>query len=445
MKNSKHYSKSWFASLAMIMFSFYSFSATYTTIADGAWGNTTDVWSLDGISPCGCTPGNNSGGNDITVNHIISTTINLDITGGSTLTVTVSGELSGANRITINASTINIYGNVSISKLGFEAGSIGNVVGAILSLSNRVTIDGSVLTIDGGLLYLSGGNLSEIQSTGTLNLINGSRVNLAAGNLRNDGTLFIDGDCCVSTSGNWVNEATGNVTGTGSAMTSAGNMTNNGTWDVNINWCSAGSDTGMPTAENCAAANTICDGIVLPIELIGFDAEIVNDYSAEIAWSTASETNNDYFIITKSCNGLNWDEIDRVNGAGNSTQLEEYFILDRDLGFGTSFYRLIQVDNDGTETYSDVVSVNNNNTGNNILIYPNPSVGADHITISNLDLNANSLSIVNTFGKTVFHQIIEDNTTTVSFPITGLNAGIYFVRAEDENGVMSHDRLIISK
>lgn len=96
--------------------------------------------------------------------------------------------------------------------------------------------------------------------------------------------------------------------------------------------------------------------IALPIELVNFSAnKFKNDVM--VSWRTASEINNDYFVIERSFDGHHFTPIARIDGAGNSTHTIDYKIEDKDYVNGVNYYKLIQTDYNGDETISDIVSV----------------------------------------------------------------------------------------
>lgn len=98
--------------------------------------------------------------------------------------------------------------------------------------------------------------------------------------------------------------------------------------------------------------------IALPIELISFSGRNINN-SNLLEWSTASEINNDYFLLERSEDGYNWDEISRIGGAGNSTQILHYKYNDLSYNDLVNYYRLSQVDFDGQSETFKVISINN--------------------------------------------------------------------------------------
>lgn len=112
------------------------------------------------------------------------------------------------------------------------------------------------------------------------------------------------------------------------------------------------------------------NGNPLPIELLSFDA-VATTNNITIFWSTASEENNDYFVIEKSKDCSLWNEIDRIDGAGNSQTIIHYSTVDTDPWIGISYYRLTQVDYDGNYETFGAIALGFYET--NLLIYPNPA------------------------------------------------------------------------
>lgn len=98
---------------------------------------------------------------------------------------------------------------------------------------------------------------------------------------------------------------------------------------------------------------------VLPIELVNFVGDYrdgINPY-INIIWSTASETNNEYFLLEKSYNGYSWENNHIESGDGNSLVLKTYNYKDYKIKSGTVYYRLSQTDFDGNREYLKVIAV----------------------------------------------------------------------------------------
>ncbi len=113
----------------------------------------------------------------------------------------------------------------------------------------------------------------------------------------------------------------------------------------------------------------------LPIELYSLYAQCVDNNSVKLEWSTVSETNNDYFALWKSYDGINFESIGQVGGAGNSNSYLEYeFLYNEYNAESTIYYKLQQVDYDGNFSYSDVIYLDCNTENKKYVIIPNPSI-----------------------------------------------------------------------
>ncbi|MBI2271148.1 MAG: T9SS type A sorting domain-containing protein [Bacteroidetes bacterium] len=97
-------------------------------------------------------------------------------------------------------------------------------------------------------------------------------------------------------------------------------------------------------------------GSPLPIELIIFEAK-PNNKSVDLHWETATEINNDYFTIERSVDGVHFEELMKVKGAGNSSTSLNYYTEDNNPVNGLSYYRLKQTDYDGKSQYSGIVNI----------------------------------------------------------------------------------------
>ncbi|MEZ4980276.1 MAG: hypothetical protein R2769_01560 [Saprospiraceae bacterium] len=108
--------------------------------------------------------------------------------------------------------------------------------------------------------------------------------------------------------------------------------------------------------------------LALPIQLLSFSAKNIENFTA-LEWSTATELDNEVFIIEKSVDGKNYEVIGKVDGAGNSNTIINYFFVDENKSKGLAYYRLKQVDFDGTYEYSAIVSVFNDPKDPNVKVY----------------------------------------------------------------------------
>jgi len=163
----------------------------------------------------------------------------------------------------------------------------------------------------------------------------------------------------------------------------------------------------------------------LPVELIAFELVCENN-TVQFSWSTNSEHNNSHFLIEGSQDGQNWDESGIVNGVGNSSDLNRYSFESR---VEFDYYRLVQVDYDGTRKEYPAKSVICNNEY--IVVFPNPTT--DLITI-NSEASISSIAIYNAFGKKVKDVLITEQMTQLEVDLSEQAPGIYFFSVATKAG-----------
>ncbi len=177
------------------------------------------------------------------------------------------------------------------------------------------------------------------------------------------------------------------------------------------------------------------NGSPLPISLINFDAQPVLE-NIELTWTTASETNNDYFKIERSIDGINFASFALIDGAGNSNTILNYKAMDFEPYEGLSYYRLMQIDFDGKFEYSDVKAVNfiKPAQGENWSVYPNPSnLNGINLTTAALKSEFINLSLCDVTGKLVYSKKIstskQGNTQFIAFD--QVVTGVYYLSISD--------------
>jgi hypothetical protein len=142
----------------------------------------------------------------------------------------------------------------------------------------------------------------------------------------------------------------------------------------------------------------------LPIELLSFEAECENQ-NITLEWSTASEINNDFFTIERSIDGINWQIVSTVTGAGNSSNIMHYSFIDISNSFENSYYRLKQTDFDGDFKYFKIIAVKNcEQDFTELSLYPNPANEFLNISITLPEERVISISIYNLIGKLIYYS-----------------------------------------
>jgi hypothetical protein len=181
--------------------------------------------------------------------------------------------------------------------------------------------------------------------------------------------------------------------------------------------------------DNCRWTFTGNNIIILPVEFIDLTAQNINNF-VKVSWTTDSEINSDYFIVEKSKDGVNFETVSTVDGAGNSSTLNNYSINDSNPFDGTNYYRIKQYDFDGYFKYSNIVAVNIKPTNEAVVIYPNPVSANGVLEINSTEAEDQILSIFDVTGKLVFSKKynIYVGKNQLILETNGLSRGVYFVK-----------------
>jgi hypothetical protein len=182
----------------------------------------------------------------------------------------------------------------------------------------------------------------------------------------------------------------------------------------------------------------------LPIELISFTANCVPE-GALIEWSTATETNSDYYSLERSLDGYTWEQRAKIQAAGRSVTTKEYSFIDTDLPEQVVYYRLSQFDfNRHSEIYPLIyASCTNGNDG--LRLYPNPAKDAFSIETNLSQHYGNGLiRIIDPLGTTILEQevLLAKGRSTFNLPLN-LNPGAYTVLIQNARLILPAQRLII--
>ncbi|GBD87460.1 hypothetical protein BMS3Abin03_01392 [bacterium BMS3Abin03] len=221
-----------------------------------------------------------------------------------------------------------------------------------------------------------------------------------------------------------------------------------GTWDA---W---GSDNRSNNADNVGYTTVSADEDVyfyldlntgrlftssspLPVELVSFNAN-VSGTIVNLQWKTATELNNSGFAVERKIDD-NWLQIGFVEGYGTTTKPQNYSFADQLSNISASkvYYRLKQIDFDGTFEYSDVVDVDvvpveftlNQN-------YPNPFNPSTKITYSLAGKTFVALKVYDAIGNEVVTLVNKEQTAgnyEIQFNALNLTSGVYFYKMNAGN------------
>ena len=234
----------------------------------------------------------------------------------------------------------------------------------------------------------------------------------------------------------------GNVSGTYSQyLNNVANATNliTGFTTASSGGFSVGSnaDVNSNTAKVHYVAFGGAAGGVLPIELLHFDAQRIEDRKSQINWSTASEENNDYFSIERSIDGVDFETIGKVQGAENSiTRINYQFIDENTPTDRTVYYRLRQTDKDGvSRTFTiDAVPCLGVSKELELAIAQNPILNDELVYDMNLPADATiNVQIIDNLGNIATNQnfYYSRGSNRYALDASSLKTGVYILNVND--------------
>jgi hypothetical protein len=177
----------------------------------------------------------------------------------------------------------------------------------------------------------------------------------------------------------------------------------------------------------------------LPIELLSFNA-IQNKDIVNIFWETASETNNDYYTVERSKDGIAFEPVSITKGSSKSLQNLEYAETDFNPLSGISYYRLKQTDLNGEFSYSKIVAVNYHFGDIGMDVYPNPNSGDFKISLTGIENKEVLVVVRDISGKDCFSKIVltQDQDQIIAVDLSGnLKPGTYIVISSSFNKLYS--------
>jgi hypothetical protein len=193
---------------------------------------------------------------------------------------------------------------------------------------------------------------------------------------------------------------------------------------------------------NTLAATFDIDNIVitslpatLPISLTSFTAISV-DQNILLNWETASEQDNDYFEVLRSTDGKKFSLVGKVNGAGNSTSVKNYSLVDENPFSGVSYYKLVQHDFDGKTSESNVISVDSKIPASQLSVFAASS--EVKVTLSSPNKTNGKFQLFDISGRKLYETVVEINKgyNAISLPST-LQNGIHFLRYTTESEIIN--------
>ncbi len=201
-------------------------------------------------------------------------------------------------------------------------------------------------------------------------------------------------------------------------------------------WGSLQGDSWLSNSGNNYVATFTTDAEV-PVELTSFTAKSLGR-NVVLHWATATEVRNTGYDVERSTNKINWTKIGYVEGQGNSNTPNEYSFTDKNLKVGKYFYRLKQIDTDGSFEYYYTSEVDVKTTEKFELTqnFPNPFNPSTNIAYTITQAGNVKLTLYNALGqavKTLVNEYKEAGSYNFILVTDGLNSGVYFYKIESGN------------
>lgn len=421
----------------ILLFAGIANSQTFTTIADG---NVSDpaIWSIDGgVTPCNCSPTTelpsvsviNLG--SVHIFHEVNLPKNTIILGvGLVATVHPGASMTGNIDLEVRSGVLYNYGSVDVADILVYNSGYMHSVGTLTVNPGNLT-NGFQGRMDlGGQVFVPNGNMPN---EGWIDILANAQISIG-GSVTNQGYVDIEPGACINIFGGFTNDLEVNlINGPGSAyIESGGNITNLGVWDTDVDWCAAGSGTGLTHSSNCSNCT------LLPVELTHFDAEIQHG-EVILRWITTTEVSNSHFTIERSSDGNRFEMLSQT--ASNSPmEGKTYESFDSQPFYGISWYRLSQTDQNGTTRKLKTVMIHNQ-TGpdHNFQVFPDPFEDRIRVTTFGLEGKAVDIRLSNLAGTEIMRMEIQSASNDAVYELTpgDLPLGVYVVTIKSAKYVES--------
>lgn len=166
----------------------------------------------------------------------------------------------------------------------------------------------------------------------------------------------------------------------------------------------------------------------LPVELVSFSVAETEEGSASIKWTTATEKNNERFEVLRSRDGEAWETIHICPGRGNGQMFQHYEVIDPYPYRGTSYYRLNQVDVDGSSKLYPTEVLTLSGGEEPFRVFPNPV--EDELVLQGEHADLEEVQLFDQFGKALDPPVRRESSNRLVMDLTVLPVGIYFLKTK---------------
>lgn len=189
--------------------------------------------------------------------------------------------------------------------------------------------------------------------------------------------------------------------------------------------------------------NIMLKASAVPVEITSFQTQVSDNQKVNIRWETASEINSHYFVLEHCRDAVNYKIIANIEAAGSSQTKKSYSFMDENALFGTNYYRLKQIDKDGTQQVFRPQSVIIEDANVPFGIFPNPLL-TDKFSIKVEDADEAQLLLTDFEGNET--KIKSDKLTQTILeikPLENLKMGVYLLQVQTLGSVKRHKVLVL--
>jgi hypothetical protein len=189
--------------------------------------------------------------------------------------------------------------------------------------------------------------------------------------------------------------------------------------------------------------NVTLQATALPVELTFFQTEVADNQKVNIKWETATEINSSHFILERSRDAVNYKSIAQIEAAGASNAKKLYSFTDESALFGTNYYRLSQIDRDGTQQVFRPQAVIIDDTYLPFGVFPNPLTG-ENFKVKVEDSDEAVLKLTDFAGKVIGMNVNKLTQTVLEInPTESMTFGTYILEVQTLGSLKKHKILIL--
>lgn len=206
------------------------------------------------------------------------------------------------------------------------------------------------------------------------------------------------------------------------------------------------------TVNGCFSADTVYINVIVPLKMMSYELRVMsetrngnNEKQVTSNWTTANEINVSHFNVQRSENGKDFINVGRVKAQNkNYNQYTYTGELTRNEKQETLYYRIVGVDKDGKQTYSEVKQLTiKPPTPNNVFVYPNPAKDVVNIYCKEGIKEVRLFDITGREIATGKNPRNDGNTTSYTVHLTPYSKGFYMVQVTTTKGAIWNEKLIV--